>query len=46
MDFSVTLLADGFLLGFTHYPKSEEVEEDWAELNLYLGLIRLTWRFF
>ncbi len=45
MDFSIMLLADGFLIGFTHYPKGEE-EEDWTEFNLYLGLVRLTWRWF
>jgi|TARA_X000001316_G_C907959_1_gene24094 hypothetical protein len=49
-DFSVMLLADGFLIGFTHFPKGDRNPdydaEDWAEFNLYLGLIRLTWRFF
>jgi len=48
MDFSIMLLADGFLIGFTHFPKGEEIEgeEDWTEFNLYLGLVRLTWRWF
>ena len=42
-DFSITLIADGFLLGITYYPKGEVEEDDWTELNLWLGIARLTW---
>jgi|TARA_B100001094_G_scaffold323273_1_gene373849 hypothetical protein len=49
MDFRITLLADGLLFGFTYYSKGDIVikdDEDWAELNLYLFIVKLTWRWF
>lgn len=49
-DFKITGLGDGFLIGFTYFAKEDRLEaweeEDWAELNIYLGIIKLTWRFF
>lgn len=49
-DFKITGLGDGFLIGFTYFAKEDRLEaweeEDWAELNIYLGVIKLTWRFF
>lgn len=49
-DFKITGLGDGFLIGFTYFAKDDRLEafedEDWAELNIYLGIIKLTWRFF
>ncbi len=49
MDLQIILLADGFLLGFTYFGKGDNVvdeEVDWAEFNLYLGIAKITWRFF
>jgi len=50
MDFSITFLGDGFLIGFTFFAKDDRIEafedEDWTELNLYLGIAKLTWRWF
>lgn len=49
MDFAITLLADGFLVGFTYYGKGDNVideEADWAELNIFLGIARLSWRWY
>tara|TARA_E500000331_G_C16967013_1_gene587568 strand:- start:321 stop:467 length:147 start_codon:yes stop_codon:yes gene_type:complete len=48
MDFRVELIADGFLFGITYFGKEDDmlVEEDWAELNIYLGIARLKWRWF
>jgi len=45
-DFQVVTQGDSFLMGVTYYGKNDVAEEDWAELNLYLGLVRLTWRKF
>ena len=49
-DFKITGLGDGFLIGFTYFAKEDRLEaweeEDWTELNIYLGIIKLTWRFF
>ena len=28
------------------YSKDDVIEEDWAEFNLYLGIVRLKWRWF
>ena len=47
MDFRIELLADGFLVGFTYYGIGDiviEEENDWAELNVYLGFAKITWR--
>tara|TARA_E500000318_G_C3560804_1_gene213302 strand:+ start:22 stop:177 length:156 start_codon:yes stop_codon:yes gene_type:complete len=48
-DFSITLLGDGALVGFTYFGKSDRDEahsdEDWAELNLYFLIVKLTFRF-
>jgi len=49
-DFKITGLGDGFLIGFSYFPKDERAEgfedEDWTEVNMYLGLFKLTWRYF
>jgi len=45
-DFTVVTQGDSFLIGLTYYSKDDVVEEDWAELNLYLGFVRLTFRKF
>ena len=45
-DFEVVSIGDGFLLGMTYYSKDDVVEEDWAELNIYLGIMKLKWRWF
>ena len=49
-DFRITGLGDGFLIGITYFPKGDRVEgfddEDWTELNIFLGIVKLTWRFF
>jgi hypothetical protein len=44
MDFQITLMGDGALFGFTYFSKGDVDEEDWNELNLYLVICRLTWR--
>jgi|TARA_R100001086_G_scaffold49484_1_gene21958 hypothetical protein len=44
MDFRITLLGDGALLGFTYFSKDDVADEDWNELNLYLVICCLTWR--
>ena len=45
MDFSITLLGDGALFGFTYFAKDDRIEEfeeeDWAELNIYLVIAKL-----
>ena len=45
-DFEIVSIGDGFLFGMTYYSKDDVMDEDWAELNLYLGFVRLTWRKF
>jgi len=45
-DFQVVTQGDSFLMGLSYYNKNDVAEEDWAELNLYLGFVRLTWRKF
>ena len=45
-DFQVVTQGDSFLMGLSYYSKNDVAEEDWAELNLYLGFVRLTWRKF
>lgn len=48
MDFRIELLGDGALLGFTFFGKDDRIEayeeEDWNELNIYLVIAKLTWR--
>ena len=44
MDFRITLLGDGALLGFTYFSKDDVADEDWNEFNLYLVIYCLTWR--
>ena len=44
MDFSITLMGDGALFGFTYFAKGDVDEDDWNEFNLYLVICRLTWR--
>jgi hypothetical protein len=47
MDVRVELLASEFLVGFTYYGKGDIVideENDWVELNIYLGIAKITWR--
>ena len=46
MDFQIVSIEDGMLFGVTYYGKSDVVGEDWTELNLYLFVFRLTWRWF
>jgi hypothetical protein len=47
-DTSITLIADGALFGLTYYPKEDRApefeEEDWNELNIYLLVVRITFR--
>ena len=45
-DVEVVAIGDGFLVGMTYYSKDDVVEEDWAELNLYLGIVKIKWRWF
>ena len=49
-DFRINGLGDGFLIGVTYFPKGDRTggfeDEDWTEVNIYLGIIKLTWRFF
>ena len=45
-DFEVVGIGDGFLFGMTYYSKDDVYDEDWAELNIYLGIIKLKWRWF
>ena len=45
-DVEVVSIGDGFLLGATYYSKDDVIEEDWAEFNLYLGIIKIKWRWF
>ena len=45
MDFKIIALADGPLVGFQYIPSSGE-EEDWTEVNVYLLLFCLSWRWF
>lgn len=45
MDYAIIGIGDGFLLGVTYYGKDDRVdEEDWSELNIYLGLIAINIR--
>tara|TARA_Y100001938_G_C7809469_1_gene291170 strand:- start:242 stop:382 length:141 start_codon:yes stop_codon:yes gene_type:complete len=46
MDFKIIALADGPLVGFQYIPASAEEENDWTELNVYLLLFCLSWRWF
>jgi len=46
MDFQIVSIGDGILFGATYYSKNDVDGEDWAELNLYLFIVRLTWRWF
>ena len=46
MDFQIVSIGDGILLGATYYSKDDVAEEDWAELNIYLLIVKLTWRWF
>jgi len=45
-DSQIVTQGDSFLMGLSYYSKDDVAEEDWAELNLYLGFVRLTWRKF
>ena len=45
-EFEVVSIGDGFLTGITYYSKDDVVEEDWVELNIYLGIVKLKWRWF
>ena len=45
-DFTVVTQGDSFLMGLSYYSKDDVAEEDWAELNLYLGIMKLKWRWF
>jgi len=45
-DLQIVTQGDSFLMGLSYYSKDDVAEEDWAELNLYLGFVRLTWRKF
>ena len=46
MDFQIVSIGDGMLFGATYYSKDDVIEEDWAELNIYLLIVKLTWRWF
>lgn len=43
-DFQIVSIGDGMLFGATYYSKNDIAEEDWAELNIYLFIVKLTWR--
>ena len=45
-DFEIVSIGDGFLFGMTYYSKDDVMEEDWDELNIYLGIMKLKWRWF
>ena len=45
-DVEVVAIGDGFLVGMTYYSKDDVMEEDWAELNLYLAIVKIKWRWF
>tara|TARA_B100000424_G_scaffold261228_1_gene245926 strand:+ start:1123 stop:1287 length:165 start_codon:yes stop_codon:yes gene_type:complete len=44
----VRLLGDGALLGFTYFSKDDRIpeyaDEDWYELNIYLIILAITFR--
>jgi hypothetical protein len=44
MEFKIIGLAHGPLLGFQYIDKEDE--DDWAEFNIYLLLICLSWKFY
>jgi|TARA_R100000951_G_scaffold58788_1_gene49449 hypothetical protein len=44
MDFGFALIPNGFLLGLEFYPI--EIDQDYNELNIYLFLIVLHFRFY
>mgnify|MGYP001400747954 CR=1 FL=1 len=48
MEYFVTLLGDGALLGFTYFAKNDRIEayedEDWYELNIYLLIVKITFK--
>jgi len=44
MEFKIIGLAHGPLLGFQYIDKEDE--DDWAEFNIYLLLIYLSWKFY
>jgi len=44
MEFRIIGLAHGTLLGFQYIDKEDE--DDWAEFNIYLLLICLSWKFY
>ena len=46
MDFQIVTTGDSFLIGASYYSKNDVAEDDWTEFNLYLGVFRLTWRYF
>ena len=46
MDFQIVTTGDSFLIGASYYGKNDVAEDDWTEFNLYLGIFRLTWRYF
>tara|TARA_Y100001972_G_scaffold112032_1_gene145442 strand:- start:257 stop:397 length:141 start_codon:yes stop_codon:yes gene_type:complete len=46
MDFQIVTTGDSFLIGMSYYGKNDVAEDDWTEFNLYLGIFRLTWRYF
>lgn len=45
---AITLIADGALLGVTYYPKGDRSpvfeDEDWSEVNIYILVVRITFR--
>ena len=45
-DFQIVTQGDSFLMGLSYYSKDDVAEEDWAELNLYLGIVNIRWRWF
>jgi hypothetical protein len=45
-DFEIVSIGDGMLFGATFYGRDDVLEEDWAEFNLYLGIVKLKWRWF
>ena len=42
MEFRIIGLGSGVLVGATYFPKEDL--EDYSELNVYLGLVCLQWR--
>jgi hypothetical protein len=43
MSVKIDLFSDGILVGFTYYPAGE-IDDDFNELNIYLFIIRISYK--